>query len=622
MVFARFIAVSVVLVASCAITEKVYERDGETFGTIDGAFRGRWYNYYERGLSFLEGGYFDDAIADFEAALALRDRDQRRARTYGLHFIDYFPNRELGIARLGKGDPAGALKALERSLLHVDSGRAEFYFNRATRQKLLNDGVSDKNGPIIEVPGLDGSLQRASAVDVRGTVRDSSGVVQVKINGRVALLPTARPVYDLARSLELGPGEHSIRIEAWDLFDNYRRVDATVTVDASPPQIAVRDLRDERGATVLAVSFTDDAGLASVRAAGRPLGEVEGSTAFDAEIPASDEQITIAVEDRAGNRTERTIDLAQLRAALSAADDDPPRILLDPPPTRIVSDRVFVDGTVSDRSEVASITVNGMKVAAAGRRGVYLREAVRLELGDNVVTVVAKDDAGRTSTQSFTVTREPPPLEANANRLSIAMAPFVQQSGTTESPRAAVEQNLENALVEQRRFFILDRSRIEALVSEWQLVANDLADDGPSLMRIGEALSSDATLLGRVVARDSGLEVYARLVRTGSERVLVEKDVYVEDVTLGELRDLLDGLALKLQAGLPRLRGTLQAVADGTLAIEMSDGQLLPAGAPLLLVRGQSDVVGTAVVESTAPNRVSARAVSGEVPAEATVIVK
>ncbi len=621
----RALSIAVLVLASlagCAITENVYVKDGETYGTIDGAFRGRWYNYYERGVSYLDGAYFGEAIADFERALALRPRDQRRARTYGLHFIDYFPNRELGIALLGKGDPIAALEVLERSLLHVDSGRAEYFFNRATREKLSSEGVEDARGPLIEVPGLDGSLQKASSVELLGAVRDSSGVRQVKVNGRVVLLPTARPVYDLSESLILGPGQHTVRLEAWDLFDNYTRKDVQIVVDPSPPRIAVRDLLEDRGSTVLALSFEDDAGLASVRVNEDVLEVPAGETRFEAQVPVEGDQAVLSAEDRAGNRSEQTLVLAELRAALSEQDASPPRIAVAAPPPRSVSDRVFIDGTVSDRGTLSSLTINGVEIATAGRRSLYLREAVALALGENTITVVARDDAGRESTKVFTVLREPGPLEAKDARLSIAMAPFVERSDSAESPRSAVEQNLENALVEQRRFFILDRSQVDALVTEWQLVATDLADDGPSLVRLGEELASDVTLLGRVEERGVGLEVYTRLVSTDSQQILLEKDVYVEEVTLSELRDLLDGLALKLQAGLPRLRGTVISVAAEELAIQMPDGQILPAGAPLLLIQGETEIVGSAVVESTAPDRLSARTLSGEAPEKATVIVK
>jgi hypothetical protein len=64
--------------------------------TTSGAFRGRWWNYYERGVSLADKHLWNDAETDLREALRQRGQDQRRARTYGMHFLDYFPHRELG----------------------------------------------------------------------------------------------------------------------------------------------------------------------------------------------------------------------------------------------------------------------------------------------------------------------------------------------------------------------------------------------------------------------------------------------------------------------------------------------------------------------------------------------
>ncbi len=72
-------------------------RNGVAYGKTEGNFRHRWWNYYERGLSYAEGEFYMEAVVDLHKALTYRDKDQRAARTYGHHLIDYFPNRELGI---------------------------------------------------------------------------------------------------------------------------------------------------------------------------------------------------------------------------------------------------------------------------------------------------------------------------------------------------------------------------------------------------------------------------------------------------------------------------------------------------------------------------------------------
>jgi hypothetical protein len=55
----------------------------------------------------------DAALKDLATAIGKRDKDQRNARTYGMHFVDYFPHRELGIAYYHKGDLVKAAKELE-----------------------------------------------------------------------------------------------------------------------------------------------------------------------------------------------------------------------------------------------------------------------------------------------------------------------------------------------------------------------------------------------------------------------------------------------------------------------------------------------------------------------------
>src|SRR3990167_719878 len=70
-----------------------YFKDGQQYGTTEGTFRNKWWNYYERGNSFSDGEFFEEAIADYRNSIKQRDEDQRRARTYGMHFIDYFPHK-------------------------------------------------------------------------------------------------------------------------------------------------------------------------------------------------------------------------------------------------------------------------------------------------------------------------------------------------------------------------------------------------------------------------------------------------------------------------------------------------------------------------------------------------
>lgn len=142
----------VLLFAGCASQQEDarYEKDGVQYGTTKGVFRGRWWSYYERGTSFLAGKFYDEALRDFEEALRGRNRDSWRARTYGLHFVEFFPNRELGatLFHLGRLDEAETY--LNRSLGEVDTERARFYLDEIKRARIANGSLKDDVQPDIE----------------------------------------------------------------------------------------------------------------------------------------------------------------------------------------------------------------------------------------------------------------------------------------------------------------------------------------------------------------------------------------------------------------------------------------------------------------------------------------
>ncbi len=55
----------------------VYIKDGKEYGKVQGSFRHKWWNYYERGLSFQEGKFHTDALSDLSEAIQQRKKDQR-----------------------------------------------------------------------------------------------------------------------------------------------------------------------------------------------------------------------------------------------------------------------------------------------------------------------------------------------------------------------------------------------------------------------------------------------------------------------------------------------------------------------------------------------------------------
>ncbi|HLP17423.1 MAG TPA: CsgG/HfaB family protein [Bacteroidota bacterium] len=85
----------------------------------------KFYNYYETGLEFLEKRDWVRAIGEFQSAVSLEFEDAARKRTYGTHFIEYYPHREMGFAYYQLEEFANARKELELSFAYDATDRAE-----------------------------------------------------------------------------------------------------------------------------------------------------------------------------------------------------------------------------------------------------------------------------------------------------------------------------------------------------------------------------------------------------------------------------------------------------------------------------------------------------------------
>lgn len=84
---------------------------------------GKFYNYYEEGLAYMKRGDWDRAVDEFKAAISLEFKDRPNVRTYGMHFIEYFPHREMGICFYNLGDTENASKHLQISQAFSPSKR-------------------------------------------------------------------------------------------------------------------------------------------------------------------------------------------------------------------------------------------------------------------------------------------------------------------------------------------------------------------------------------------------------------------------------------------------------------------------------------------------------------------
>jgi hypothetical protein len=490
-----------VLLAACAVPPApVYERDGVRYGETPGLFRQQWWSYYERGASYARGGYRADAMRDFQAALALRDDDCRQARTYGMHYVDYFPNRELGVVRLTDGDFRAAEPLLERSLQFVPSERAHYFLDQARRQRLQEEG-GDRLVPALEIesPAAMDHPTRALRLQVTGTATDDTFVAAITVGGRSFAFAPSQPRVAFHMDVDLHEGENRILVRAEDLVGRGVERAVRVVADYHGPQITIVDVVPEGDGLRVAGFVSDRSGLASLTVGNHPV-EWQGE-AFQAHISRGEPPEVVAT-DQAGNTSRGWIAVPPPEAAMTtetlwaAATTTPPPAPVrasDTPPHidlygweavgEVTTDRIYLQGTATDDRVIAQLSVNGARLLRHPGRQVMFGQILGLALGDNLLTIRATDDGGHVVERQLTITRRPAAAHGIGDRLRLTCLPLHVAAPASAPFAHATDASLAVVLTARRRFQLVERAALEAVLREHHLSAAGLTRSSPCSSR-------------------------------------------------------------------------------------------------------------------------------------------
>ena len=274
-------------------------------------YRGKWWNYYVRGRWYADGGYYNEAIQDFKRSVSLRSRDERSARSYGLHFWEYFAHRELGIVYYNQEKYEEAKKELEASLSTADSARTKFYLNKCN-EAILKITKSDQEPPQIKISShADGEFVNIPIITLKGVVSDDCCAISnnILIQGKKLFIELAEKNINFSEDVSLRPGENVICMEASDLTGKSAQRNLKITLDIHPPILYLDDVRilQKDGKQIASVKGTvvDDYGLKELY-----INDTEvhihshKEDNFDEDIVLTDgNKISFKVVDIAGNET-------------------------------------------------------------------------------------------------------------------------------------------------------------------------------------------------------------------------------------------------------------------------------------------------------------------------------
>ncbi len=560
------------LVVGCAAPPAQTPEQHPTAGQL---FRHRWWNYYVRGLQSAERQDFAAALADLDLAVQQRAADQRMARTYGMHFIDYFPHRERGVINWLRGDLQAARNELEQSLAHYPSAKARYYLDQVRKALIKRQGVKAPP-PQLEVtlPSQQG-WTRDDPIRLSGHVRDANFVSDVRVNGVPLFMEGARTQFDFEHLLTLPQGQHTVTVMATNLAERSTRRQVRIQVDRQGPWLVVERISSQKGGTLFQGTLFDQAGTASVAVNNIPVPITPGRQAsLRFMLPADQETLKIEARDRLGNTTLVNLArdqwqgmrvsaplLAGLQTGTALAglwgtrDNAPPLIRI---PDWADSQTVYVDqvvltGSVYDKGKVIELRINDQAVLPKAGALVFFSHFVALKTGPNRITIDCRDAQGQRTTQQITIIRKKPKALLLDQRLRMGVLPF-EMRGEISAAGFAFQDNFIHQLVRLQRFQVVERERLDAILQEQKLSGSPLIDT-PTAVRLGRLAAAQTMVAGTMIATRTGTEVIGRVIDSETAEILTTVDVYNEINTLPGFSDMARSLALKIQREFPLVDG-------------------------------------------------------------------
>lgn len=602
------LAVSLLFSCGCAVFQPRCVTDGVSYCRVRGNFTGRWYDYYERALSCMEGGCYGAALTDLEEAIRRREADQRRARTVGMHFIDYFPHREKGLIHYLTGDYAAAKSELERSLAQYPSEKARYYLDQ-TRIRLLRQAGQRPANPRLSLtlpaePTEGIVWVRQDPVRIAGTAVDEEQLItDILINKSPVFMEASARQVRFSEDLVLAEGRHDVEVRARNLLGGEARRWVRLRVDRSGPMIAVdRFVPGE----MISGNLLDPAGIAAFRINGQPV-YLSGEGVIPFKGLLHSRSVILTAVDRLGNETRYHLDEMKAAGAgrpqpssrgwlaMSGRDGTAmdagsvygvPRAAEAPltvevkgftDPQIVFAEILRLPVEVRSEAEVRHLSVNGKAVTIPFGGTISFTSPLRLAPGENQVTIVAADAEGRNVQKRLRVIRQIPEAFQLQHRYGLSVHPF---DFTEQDPeRIRVQHELIQGLLRPRRFRL----------SVSDDLRNLLERQGLEIGREASWTHPHSVLLGVIHETRNGIEAAARVVNVETRATLAVADVYAPHTNREALAAVGRRLSEKFLRQFPLVAAEITDISANRLRTAIADGMTgeksLPPEWPLLVYR-------------------------------------
>jgi len=486
------------------------EKNGKLYGVTKGLFRHKWWNYYERGLSFSDGEFWQYAIDDFQIAISKKYNDKKRARTYGVHVTYYYPHRELGYVYYMQSQSnfadidmkrkllADAERELKISIKTAESEKAKYYLNRVREQL----GVLKKATDIykIDIEKIDNMqykynetfLTNNYSIHIKGKAAYDNYLKSININSKEYPFDIYEKEKNFDIETDIQAGKNVLTVIVTDVNNNQSDpVFLSVYMDNSGPIIGIDEITKSDSSILIRGYVTDYSDILNLKVDGKAVDIKNNDNTnlypFITKVPiTSNDQILIECHDKAGNvntahvnwksyLSERkktkfyaqnmTSEAAYIASDVSEnvtvsslmANNKPIIFLYDIDWCNIYetySDKHTISGNIDGRGVNTCLKINDKEIVNKKLSGVYyFNYAVELKEGNNAIKIEAIDNDSKTKTPSVVnKTIRYKNLSTERIPLSIVTYTFTDENRNIYFNSKVLEENIKLMIKKKGRF--------------------------------------------------------------------------------------------------------------------------------------------------------------------------
>ena len=546
----------------------VCEKNGYNYGNIKGAFRNQWYDYYESGLSYIEGECYEHAIWSFEMAVKKRWADERMARAYGMHMVDYFPHRELGISFFYLKKYNDALKEIQTSIGLEPSAKAMFYLDKIRTQKLIEQKAIISK-PEIVVNNADNNMNiwtNADPVVISGFAQDDQFIKKINLSGINIFIESAKKKQCFDKALKLQSGQNKLLITAENLLGGINKTNLIVNVDRTGPVIIIKKIVPDVNIEGFIYDSSEEINLIADNI---PIYMHKGKKIpFNIKLSKGKKSLELIAKDKAGNKTKAIINLnisygqKKLSSSLFAQINQPfasdahnpviqkPEIIIDnwSKYQSVYSNNVMLSGNVQSITNVVSLELNNLSILYEKGQNLFFSKIIPLQKGNNKVIIKAVDQSGNINIKEIVFNRKIKEIFKLKHRFGMKIYPFDQweDSNNTE----IFFDHLITGLHQQNRFRIFFSNSFQKQF--YNIEPNQ---------KISHDVSNQYFLKGIIYTASKGIEIIGRIFDINSE-IIDYVDVYKEFEQTISLKDkyifLAKQLSEKFHSSFPLITGIVE----------------------------------------------------------------